>query len=453
MKEKLQTICQNIPADYVEVRVHDTSSTSVHYEGRELEDIGELSGLGGCVRVLKDGGWGFASFNDLSQIEKFADMALKQARLVGGDELKLAPTEPLVTTFRMEPDIDPAEVPLEDKQGLCQGYNRRILEDDRIRTSSVRYRDSRETRYLVTSDGTCVEQHTTFCGIMVAAIAVDGDNVQRAYESVGDLRGYGNVLNLEEKCEEVKKRCIDLLGARPVGGGSYTVIVDPKLCGVFVHEAFGHLSEADHVYENPGLRETMKLGKRFGEDFLNIVDDGSIEGEAGFLACDDEGVPAGKTYLIKDGLLAGRLHNRETAARMGERPTGNARAISHAHPPIVRMTNTYMEPGESSFEEMLQNTPDGIYAVGMLGGQTNMEMFTFSAEEAWRIRDGKLDEKLRDVVLTGNVFKTLGDIDAVGDDLHIHGGMGGCGKGGQSPLRVGDGGPHCRIKDVVIGGR
>jgi TldD protein len=102
---------------------------------------------------------------------------------------------------------------------------------------------------------------------------------------------------------------------------------------------------------------------------------------------------------------------------------------------------------------MLQNTPDGIYAVGMLGGQTNMEMFTFSAEEAWRIRDGKLDEKLRDVVLTGNVFKTLGDIDAVGDDLHIHGGMGGCGKGGQSPLRVGDGGPHCRIKDVVIGGR
>jgi TldD protein len=164
-------------------------------------------------------------------------------------------------------------------------------------------------------------------------------------------------------------------------------------------------------------------------------------------------VPGSRTPLIKNGVLCGRLHNRETAAKMGERPTGNGRAISYRYPPIVRMTSTFIEPGQSKFGEMLQETEDGIYAVGWLGGQTNMEMFTFSAEEAYRIRGGKLAEKVRDVVLTGNVFTTLKSIDRIADDFHMQGGLGGCGKGGQSPLRVSDGGAHCRIKNVVIGGR
>jgi TldD protein len=197
----------------------------------------------------------------------------------------------------------------------------------------------------------------------------------------------------------------------------------------------------------------MQIGRRFGPDFLNITDDGSLAGEAGFVAFDSEGVPSSRALLIKDGVLAGRLHNRETAAKMGERPTGNARAISYQHPPIVRMTNTFMGPGDTPFDQMVQDTEDGIYAVGMLGGQTNMEMFTFSPEEAYRIRRGRIAEKLRDVVLTGNVFHTLENIDRVGNDFRMHGGLGGCGKGGQSPLRVADGGPHCRIRNVVIGGR
>ncbi|MBS3762629.1 MAG: TldD/PmbA family protein [Planctomycetes bacterium] len=453
MKEKLQDICQKLPADYAEIRVHEGSSTRVNYSGEELEDIGERTGLGGCVRVLKEGGWGFATFNDIDAMEKFAEMAVEQAELVEGDPIELAEIDPVETTYRSNPEIDPAEVPLADKRDLCHDYNESILSGEKIRTSAVHYRDSRSTRYFANSEGSYIEQQFSFCGALIMAIAVDGDNVQRAYKSTGDLRGYGNVQDLEESCEDVKKRATDLLEAEPIEAGTYTVIADPKLCGVFVHEAFGHLSEADHVYENPRLREIMKPGRRFGKEILNIIDQGNMVGEAGFLAYDDEGVPAGRTPLIENGVLKGRLHNRETAARMDERPTGNARAISYSHPPIVRMTNTYMEAGETSFEEMIQDTEDGIYAKGMLGGQTNMEMFTFSAEEAWRIRDGEIAEKLREVVLTGNVFKTLKDIDAIGRGVKMHGGLGGCGKAGQGPLRVGDGGPHCRIQDVVIGGR
>ncbi len=453
MKDRLLDLCQKLPADYAEVRVQEGVSTSVHYSGKELEDIGERTQRGGCVRVLKDGGWGFATFNDLDAMEKYARMALEQAELVDGSKFTLAPVEPVRQVYRTPVDTDPADVPLADKQAMCHRYNQAILEHERIQSSRVVYRDGRGTTLFASSEGSCIEQEYVFCGAVVGAVAVDGANIQQAREDNGDLRGFDKVTRMDEACEKVVRRALESLDASPVEAGTYTVVVDPKLCGVFVHEAFGHLSESDFLYENPRLREIMKLGRRFGPDILNITDDGSIEGEAGFVAFDDEGVPGSRTVLIRDGVLAGRLHNRETASRLGEQTTGNARAISYRHPPIVRMTNTFMENGETPFEQMLAETEDGIYAVGFLGGQTNMEMFTFSSEEAYRIRGGAIAEKVRDVVLTGNVFQTLRNIDRVGDDFHMQGGLGGCGKGGQSPLRVGDGGPHCRIRNVVIGGR
>lgn len=342
---------------------------------------------------------------------------------------------------------------MKEKQSLCDKYNTIILSSKQIQTSNVRYLDSHGTVFFANTEGSFIVQETIFCGISLLAMARDGMNVQQAYHSVGDLRGYNNVLKMEQECEKVAKRAVDQLSAKPVNGGKYTVIIDPKLCGVFVHEAFGHLSEADFIYENAQLREIMVLGKRFGSDALSIVDDGTLVGEAGYNKYDSEGTPTQKTYLIKNGILANRLHSRETAAKMNEKPTGNARAISYGNEPIVRMTNTFMEPRNDTFEKMLSEVDDGIYAIGALGGQTNTEMFTFSAEEAYIIRNGQLKERVRDVVLTGNVFETLMNIDAIGNDLEIYGGMGGCGKGGQSPLRVSDGGPHVRIRNVVIGGR
>ena len=453
MKDRLQDLCQSLPADYAEVRTQEGLSTNIHYAGRELEDIGERTHRGGCIRVLKGSGWGFATFNDMDEAEKYAKMAVRQAELVGGEAFDLAEVGPHEQVYRTPVDNDPAEVPLDDKHAMCRRYNDAILGHECIRSSRVIYRDSHTTTWFANSEGTFIEQEYVFSGIVIGAIAVDGDNIQHAREDNGDLRGFDKVTGMDEACEKVVERALESLEAQPVEAGTYTVIVDPKLCGVFVHEAFGHLSESDFLYENPRLKEIMEIGRRFGPDMLNITDDGSLAGEAGFVAFDDEGVPGSRSELIKDGVLAGRLHNRETAAKMGEQPTGNGRAISYRHPPIVRMTNTFMEPGDTSFEEMLADTPDGLYAVGYLGGQTNMEMFTFSAEEAYRIRDGEIAEKVRDVVLTGNVFQTLQNIDRIGSDFAMHGGLGGCGKGGQSPLRVGDGGPHCRIRDVVIGGR
>jgi len=138
---------------------------------------------------------------------------------------------------------------------------------------------------------------------------------------------------------------------------------------------------------------------------------------------------------------------------MGEGLTGNARAVAWSFPPIVRMTNTYIEPGKATFQDLIRDVELGLYAVDMLGGQTMMEMFTFSAACGYMIRKGQVAELVRDVVLTGNVFETLKNMDLIASDLAWDDGGGGCGKGAQSPLPVGLGSPHVRIQGVVVGGR
>src|SRR3989337_1784165 len=353
MEKQIKNALKSAKADYVEIRVQEGVSTGITYVGKELESIGENTTLGGCVRALVKGGWGFVAFNDIENLPRYVDMACEQARFVGTKESQLAPVSAISDHVKTKVDVDPADISLTDKQAICNKYNNIILYSQQIQTSNVRYVDSHGTIYFANTDGSFVVQETIFCGISLLAMARDGMNVQQAYHSVGDLRGFTNVQNMEHKCEEVTKRAVDLLTAKPVTGGKYTVIIDPKLCGVFVHEAFGHLSEADFIYENAKMREIMAIGKRFGIDALSIVDDGSMVNEAGYNKYDSEGTPTQKTHLINDGLLTNRLHSRETAAKMDEKPTGNARAISYAHGPIVRMTNTYMEPREWPVEEML----------------------------------------------------------------------------------------------------
>ena len=154
---------------------------------------------------------------------------------------------------------------------------------------------------------------------------------------------------------------------------------------------------------------------------------------------------------VKEGELVGRLHSRETAGKMGEAVTGNARSISYNFPPIVRMTNTFIEPGRDTVKDILSDIKDGIYVKNWYGGMTSMEMFTFSAGEAYRIRNGKIEEMVRPVMLSGNLFSTLKNLDAIANDLEMNEG-GGCGKGGQSPLPVSNGSPHIRIQKCLVGG-
>ena len=454
MRDRLTEALKMQDVEYADIRLEDKTNTWVNFRGPDLDMIGSARTVGGIVRALYKGGWGYATFNDLVDLPKRVREACETAKLVGTENSYFAPTEPVVDVVSAKLVKDFRQVPLAEKKTLAEEYNQVILGHHKsIQTSSVRYADSFKQIWFASSEGTYIEEEVPDVNLMTAATAREGDIVQNGYQTCGGPDGYQNVEGFYEKARSAAQKAVELLAAPPVTGGKYTVITDPLLTGVFTHEAFGHLSESDFIYQNPRMQEIMQLGKRFGVQGLNIIDDGSLPGGLGTHQYDYEGVPTRKNYLIKDGILVGRLHSRETAAKMGETVTGNSRAVHFQHPPIVRMTNTYLDQGKAAFEDMIKDIKLGVYAIKAFGGETAMEMFTFSAAYGYMIRNGEVAELVRDVVLTGNVFETLKNIDQIGNDLAWEpSGPGGCGKNDQQPLRVGLGGPHIRIQNCVVGG-
>ncbi len=461
MKDKYEQIIAkgrkllaDIPCRFAEIRLAAGTGTSISLAGDQIDVFTSGDTIGGSVRVLHRGAWGFTSFNDMASLETMVLRAREIAEEIGADEpagvIKLPPIE---KNYEITFEEDFRSIPLEEKYQLIKTYNDILKNDSRIQTTRAGYRDTEGYYIYLNSEGSVATYNRLFCGISLSSVAKDGALIEPYHESIAGYGGYEIVRGKEEMAEEVAKTAVDLLKAESMPGGNYTVVADQKLSGVFIHEAFGHLSEADFVYENAQMRSMMELGREFGTDILNVYDDGSIPRIAGYIPFDDEGVLPRKTALIRNGRLAGRLHSRETAEKMNEEPTGNGRSISSMRKPLVRMTNTYIENGPHKKEDIFDAVDDGIYCCDVIGGQTNLEMFTFSAGYGYEIKNGKKGKMFRDVQLSGNVFTTLKNISMIADDRAMFGGLGGCGKGGQGPLPVSFGGPHMLINDVMIGGR
>ncbi|NJL47386.1 MAG: TldD/PmbA family protein [Leptolyngbyaceae cyanobacterium SM2_5_2] len=454
-KAHLESLCASWGArvDYLAIRLEQSEGTEIFLRGGTIETLSEGMAIGGHVRVCYRGGWGFASFNDLNSLGSHVEAAVAAARLVGCDETLLAPIQPVQTSLRLPlSGTDPRQIPLARKKALCSHYADLLQSiDDRITTTSIRYTDTAQRVLLATSEGTLIDQAWSDMEMRFAATARDGNTVQTGRETTGSRKAYEDLENLDAQVIDSARRAISALELPTVRGAAYEVVIDPILTGLFVHEAFGHLSEADMTYENPDLLEVMNIGRRFGPENLQIFDGAVPPGHRGSYFYDDEGTPASTTQLIRDGVLVGRLHSRETAGKLGEQPTGNARCLNYHYSPLVRMTNTWIERGTTPVQDLFVDIKEGVYARNWLEGMTNGEMFTFTAGEAWMIRNGQLAEPVRDVTLSGNVFRTLADIVAIGDDFYWDE-SGGCGKGGQNGLPVGCGGPSLRIKNVVVGG-
>jgi TldD protein len=217
--------------------------------------------------------------------------------------------------------------------------------------------------------------------------------------------------------------------------------------GVFVHEAFGHLAEADLALSGGVLASNM--GKKIGSPLVTFFDDGTIEGAFGSFKYDDEGVPSQKTLLIKDGVVSGLMHNRETAQKFGVQPTGNARAEDFRVEPIIRMRCTYMAPRDQTLEELIKGVKAGYYFKSFRGGQANLDgTFQVGIQEGYEIQNGEIGDAVRNASISGNTLETLHHVDGVGKDFAL--GLGRCGKG-QTAF-TGDGGPHMRVKEMIVGG-
>ena len=453
IKKKAQSILRNISCEFAEIRLSSSASTTIVLSGADIDAMSAGSTIAGSARILNNGAWGFVSFNNLDDIETFikkADAISKQLSPL--QKTELYPYEAIKKDFSTTFEIDFRGISIDEKFNLTKSYNNILKDSQYIETTRATYRDLHSDYTYINSNGSDIHYDKLFCGISLSSIAKDGAIIQPYHEANAGYGGYEIVQNMEEKASFVAKISVDLLKAESVEGGKYKIIADPKLAGVFVHEAFGHLSEADFIHENDQMKKIMILGKEFGPKELQIIDDGTMKGLTGYIPFDDEGVLPQKTYLIKNGILNERLHSRETAQKMDEKTTGNGRAISVMTQPIVRMTNTYIDNGPYTKEELFDSIEDGLYAIDTIGGQTNLEMFTFTSSYGYEIKNGKPGKMYKDIVLSGNTFTTLKNITMIANDKTMYGGLGGCGKGGQSPLPVAFGGPHMLIEDVLIGG-
>lgn len=456
MLERLLDAIRSSRADYADIRLERSTITSVAWRGRRLEGASTGTDVGGTVRCLNQGhGWGIASFNRLDDLE---------ARLARAHELSLAvrPAQPValaqspVREGHVRPALseDPREVPLLEKRRYLEHLNAEMLRfDRRIVDTQAAYRDEVTECWFVNSDGTALHELRPDVTLSALAVARDGGVMERAVESLGARGGWTRVRDQEELFRTAARRAVSLLDAKPVRSGNYPVVLDPRLAGVVAHETIGHLCEADTQLEDPVAAELAAPGRKIGSESLTIGDDGSVVGLRGTLPFDDEGTPPSNTLLVQHGVVVGRLHSRETAARFGERPTGNARALSFRHVPLVRLTNTYIANGSGTFADLIRDVKLGVYACDAVGSRHRGDSYSFTAGHGYMIRDGALAEPVKGVVLVGFVAELLGAVDRVAGDFRWHESGGGCGKGGQSPRPVAEGAPHLRLRGAEIRGQ
>ena len=347
MKDKISELIKKHKekVDYLEVRLEKNESLTIRFLGKSLDNLSNSKSEGGYVRSCYKGAWGFCSFNDLDKIAIYIDETIEQAHLLGKEKNEktiLAQTNPIKAVYPIKlTGKDSRSIKLSDKVELFTHYSTLLNSySNKITSSTCRYLEKIQNITFINSEGTVLEHGYVDMEARFSATSSKDGAVQVAQESLGSRKGFEEIENLDKKIINTAKRSVDQLDLKSPKAGTYTVVIDPILTGLFVHEAFGHLSEGDFIFDNPSMQELLVFGKKFGNSFLNILDGAKVPDHRGSFLFDDEGTPAHDTYLIKEGVLVGRLHSKETAGKLNEKPTGNARCLDYRFPPIVRMTNT-----------------------------------------------------------------------------------------------------------------
>jgi TldD protein len=442
-------------AEYAEARAQTLSKTSFTMKEGRVEAAKQGIESGVALRVLMKGTWGFATVGSLNTkvltdaISDACAMA-KAASYRLKNPIKLAKSKTVEDHVQIKPIKNPAEISIEEKIKMATDATQVAMKwDKRIKSCTVDYMDLTGTSFFANSEGTFIENDKLYVWSKLTASALQNDVFTFSREELGSTAGY-EIFDSETPeaiGERLAKRAIDQLSAKTPKGGVFPIVLGPNVVGVFVHEAFGHLAEADLALAGGVLANN--LGKKIASELVTFYDDGTISGAFGSFKYDDEGSPAMKTLLIKDGVVKGLLHNRETAQKFDVEPTGNARAEDFRVEPIIRMRNTYMAPRDRSVEELLEGIKQGYFFKSFRGGQANLDgTFQVGIQEAHEIVNGELGESVRDASISGNTLETLLKVDAVGKDFELSSGR--CGKG-QTAF-IGDGGPHIRVSEVTVGG-
>jgi TldD protein len=436
---------------YTDVRVEHVFSTNIRYTMRDLLECREQKYSAAFIRVYDGSMWYYASTSDLDQIQgeidALAGLAEKNPRI--GDSAVCQNLSAHKDTVMSFAGREISSVPLDDKIALLQSAMPLIENNGHVKLWWVYYIDGYTVKEFCNSKGSELIFDYQRAGFTASYTMMDGENkMDGSYSRAGVI--FPELAGFAPELEKDLAECQDfLLNSRPVEAGKYSVIFAPRVTGVFAHECFGHKSESDFMIGDETTRKEWEIGKRVGSADLTIAESGNVMG-IGYTPYDDEGNKATMTYLVKDGVLAGRLHSAESAADLGESVTGNGRAKSFEYEPIVRMTTTYIDKGSMTYDELIAGTENGILLKTIQHG-SGMSTFTIAPGFSYTVKNGKIDKPVRVSVVTGNVFEALSDIDGISDKVEMFSFVGGgCGKMEQHSLPVGFGGPYIRVKNMNV---
>lgn len=436
---------------YTDVREEKVVSTAIMIEKGVLKQNKTKKEQGVIIRLYDGRRWYISSTTELEKVQEEIDALARMA--VPCPQIQ---EDPVVAKYEVNretqlryQDCDLSRVPNQDKLTAMEEYCKCLEAHGEIQSWKVYYMDNHTEKHIISSKGCDVTFDTQNCCIAPRYVLMKEDKPFYGRKDFYYMRFEELAGHVEELEAEIREDIVYNENAVPVEPGEYTCIFSPMVTGVFAHESFGHKSESDFMVGDENMKREWAIGTRVGAELLNIVDTGLEEG-SGYVPFDDEGTRAKKTYLIREGILSGRLHSAMTAAALEEQPTGNARAVDFQFEPIVRMTSTYVEGGESTKEELIAGVEKGIFITDFNHG-SGMSTFTIAPNKAYMIREGRIAEPVKISVVTGNVMGTLHEIDGVSREFEFYSfSLGGFGKMEQYPLRVGMGGPYMRVKHLTV---
>jgi TldD protein len=451
LAKAIQTMENDV--EYADALYERAEGVSIVKDNVEERVSTPVATRGLVLRVYRLGQWREASTHDLSPA-RAVELAKKLASFepLSRNSVKLQELKPWELDEELSVKINPSEVDVEEKLEPLRGFHRDVIgRDKRIVNARVAYSDFISERIFANTEGSVLRQVIPRTTLFIVPIAKEAGRMDYDYLSCGGTSGFELVKDLKEQAvKEVVDSSISLLEASAPPSGHFKVILDQGMTGTFAHESFGHGCEADQVVRKRSYL-LPHFGTRIGFEKLNICDDGTLHGGFGSFLFDDEGVKSKKNYILKNGVLDGFLHERYSASAMSTEPTGNGRRESFLRKLFVRMTNTYVEPGDYSLEEMVEEVDNGVMLVHTTSGMEDplaggMEL---KCKKGYLIEKGKIGRVLSSLTLTENVPQFISSIDAVGKREQFESESGTCGKGYEDFVPVGDGGVYIRAEAVV----
>ncbi len=440
-------------ADFAEVFVEDRASSSATLDQRRIQELNSSRSRGAGIRVVIGETTGFAHTADLTE-EGLLSAARAAAAVAreGRGGVRHAALEPL-RDHRSRAEVTPGSVAKSKKIELMTRADEMArASGDAITQVQVALADSTRRFVVANSEGVYAGDDQVRTRFAVSCVANGDGGMQTGYRPLAATRGF-EILSpdaIDEAARGAAQQALTKLSARPAPSGDLPVVLAGGSGGILFHEACGHGLEADAVLKQASVY-AGKVGQRVASPLVTLVDDGTMFGEWGYFAVDDEGHRAARNVLIENGVLTDYMWDYLRARREGRVSSGNGRRQSYAHLPMVRMTNTYLMAGEESAEEIVAQTPRGVYVAQLGGGQVNTATgdFVFGATAAFLIENGRITTPLRDCNLIGNGPEILNRVDAVATDFSTTPGT--CGKDGQQ-VAVGCGQATMRLSGITIGG-